>query len=273
VTGVQTCALPIYGQGIGFTGKNQDGGAANAGDTFRLTDIATGQVFIFKKEGSARQARAEYDTARLAAALGIAGRVHTELHPQNSEYLVQTFAGDTVRAQKGIRFREAKGRIVNGIEDTAARVNLNDVVAMQILNSIINNTDRHDGNFLVANADVAGVPSNGNENLYMFPIDHGYAAALNNGATGGLEDPFVYLEKYRNNRRDGNDIYAAVAKQIGGDAYKEILDMTIQQAIQYLQRVNGGELRPDNLKRMIDRMNSLRGITAEEWNNWIARMR
>jgi hypothetical protein len=265
--------IVIDGQGIGFTGKNQDGGAANAGDTFRVTDIATGQVFIFKKEGGERQARAEYETARLAAALGIAGRVHTEIHPQNKEYLVQTFAGDTVRAQKGIRFREAKGRIVNGVEDAATRVNLNDVIAMQILNSIINNTDRHDGNFLVANADVAGVPSNGNENLYMFPIDHGYAAGLNNGATGGLEDPFAYLEKYRNNRRDGNDIYAAVAKQIGGEAYKELLDMTVQQAIQYLERINGGELRPDKLKSMIDRMNILRGVTAQDWNNWIARIR
>jgi DNA polymerase III epsilon subunit-like protein len=262
----------LNGQGTGFSIRAVDGGV-NAAQNFFATDIATGQVFIFKKEKTKKQARAEYETARVAAALGITGRVHTELHPLDSYFLVQTFAGDTVRAQKAVRFREAKGRVVAGIDNAADRVNLVDVVAMQILNSVINNTDRHDGNFFVANADVAGVPTNGNENLYIYPIDHGYAVALNDGATTGLTTPFDFLEKYRRSMRDGNDLYAAVAKKIGGEAYKELVDMTIQQAIQYLERVNGGELRPEKLKDMIDRMNSLRGVTAKDWNNWIAGIR
>ena len=50
--------------------------------------------------------------------------------------------------------------------------------------------------------------------------------------------------------------------------YNEIVDMSIQQAIQYLERVNGGELRPDMLAKVIKRMEDLKGIDVSRWKRW-----
>jgi hypothetical protein len=257
--------INLNGQGTGFKGKLL-GGGINAAFTFIFTDIETGQQFIVKKERSEREARAEYEAARIAQAFGIGGRVMTELFPNNSSYLIQTMAGDAVRL-------DAKpkdyGDVRNRIKNPEDRANMVDLVATALLDAVINNTDRHYGNFLAAEADKVGVQGNGHEDVYLLPIDHGFAAVLNGGATGGLVSaPNFILE---DNGRHLGDINRNLAKKMGGDAYKELADMSIQQAIQYLERVNGGELRPDMLKKVIDRLEALRGIEASRWKRWAGR--
>jgi hypothetical protein len=254
--------LKLNGNATGFKGKRL-GGGINGDYTFIFTDIATGQQFILKKERSEREARAEYEAARIAQAFGIGGRVMTELFPNKPSYLIQTMAGDAVRLDvKPADFHAAGGRMGN-IEE---RANMVDLIATALLDAVINNTDRHGGNFLAAEADKVGVQGNGHEDIYLLPIDHGFAALLNGGATGGLTDAPDFI--FGGNGRTLGSINRDLARKLGGDAYKELADMSIQQAIQYLQRVNGGELRPDMLKKVIDRLEALRGIDASRWKKW-----
>ena len=257
--------LVLNGNATGFKGKKL-GGGINGDYTFIFTDIATGQQFILKKEKSSREARAEYEAARIAQALGIGGRVMTELYPNNPDYLIQTMAGDAVRLDaKPEQYGQVGGRMGN-IED---RANMVDLIATALLDAVINNTDRHGGNFLAAEADKVGVLGNGHEDIYLLPIDHGFAALLNGGATGGLTNAPDFM--FGGNGRTLANINKALAKNLGADAYKELADMTIQQAIQYLQRVNGGEIRPDILAKVIGRLEALRGITPQQWQKWIGR--
>jgi DNA polymerase III epsilon subunit-like protein len=254
--------LVLNGNATGFKGKKL-GGGINGDYTFIFTDIATGQQFILKKERSQREARAEYEAARIAQALGIGGRVMTELFPNNPAYLIQTMAGDAVRLDaKPDQWGAVGGRMGN-IEN---RANMVDLIAVALLDAVINNTDRHSGNFLAAEADKVGVQGNGHEDIFLLPIDHGFAALLNGGATGGLTDAVNFI--FGGNGRTLGSINRDLAKKLGGEAYKELADMTIQQAIQYLQRVNGGELRPDMLKKVIERLEALRGIDVSQWQKW-----
>jgi DNA polymerase III epsilon subunit-like protein len=260
--------LKINGQGIGFTGKTQGGGAANAGQTYRVTDIATGQQFIFKGEGSKSQARAEYETARLAAALGIGGRVHTELFAQDPRFLIQTMAGDTLRLDTvPDQYTQVGGRM----GDVAARANMIDLIAVALMDAVINNTDRHGGNFLAAEADKVGVMGNGHEDIFLLPIDHGYAAALNDGRTSGLKDAKEFIAQGMGRTVWG--LNKELIGKLGAATYKELADMTIQQALQYLKRINGGEIRPDKLQMIIERLEELRGITENEWQSMSGRRR
>lgn len=262
--------IVINGERTGFTAKQVSTGI-NASYNYFVTDIATGQKFIFKRERGKKEAFAEYEVARIAAALGIAGRVHTEQHPLNKQFLIQTFAGDTVRLNGGpTEFANKRGDV--GDPDVAAdRVNIRDMIGMALLDAVINNTDRHGNNFLVADADLAGVGDNGHENMYIFPIDHGFAAALNSGATGGLTNPFSFITK--GSGRTGGEINQALARKIGATAYQELVNMTLQQALQFLQRADGPgkELSPDTMKIVVDRINALRAVTPDQWEKWIGK--
>jgi hypothetical protein len=257
--------LKVNGNATGFKGKRL-GGGINGDYTFIFTDIATGQQFILKKERSEREARAEYEAARIAQALGIGGRIMTELFPGKPSYLIQTMAGDAVRVDaKPGDFHAVGGRMGN-IED---RANMVDLVATALLDAVINNTDRHGGNFLAAEADKVGVQGNGHEDVYLLPIDHGFAALLNGGATGGLVSAPDFI--FGGQGRTLGSINKDLARKLGGEAYKELADMSIQQAIQYLERVNGGELRPDMLAKVIKRLEDLRGIDVDQWKKWAKR--
>jgi hypothetical protein len=239
-------------------------GGINGYYTFLFTDIASGQQFVVKKERSAKEARAEYETARIAQALGIGGRVMTELFPNKPEWLIQTMAGDAVRLdEKPDNYAKMRQRFTGDIAD---RANMVDLVRTALLDAIINNTDRHDGNFQAAQADKVGVQGNGHEDVYLLPIDHGFAAFLNDGATGGLMSAPDFI--LGNRGRDLGAINQALGRKLGGDAYKELVDMSIQQAIQYLERINGGEIRPAKLAEVIKRMEALRGIDAGQWKRW-----
>jgi DNA polymerase III epsilon subunit-like protein len=250
----------IDGQPSGFTAKQVTKGV-NSSTNYFVTDIATGQKFIFKKESTVNTARAEYEASKIAEALGIGGRVYVELHPMNQQYMVQTFAGDSVRSiGSAVEFMDA------GINDNeaAARGNIVDLIGMGILDAIISNTDRHNQNFMVIDADTLGVRSNGYEDLYVLPIDHGYANALNGGDRGGSYSPLAYYNS--NAGRNGGSLQKQMAAMMGATAYKELFDMSVQQVYQTLMRDNGANFDPKTFKVIMSRIDTLRGVTLSNWN-------
>jgi DNA polymerase III subunit epsilon len=255
----------IDGQPSGFKAKSV-GMGVNAASNFIITDIATGQKFIFKKEATKNTARAEYEAAQIAKALGIGGRVYIELHPQNSQYMVQTFAGDAVRGIGNAQVFDYAG--IN-VKDAAARANIVDLIGMGILDAIISNTDRHEQNFMVIDADALGVDSNGYEDLYILPIDHGYANALNSGDRGGNYAPSDYYD--RGAGRKGGEIQQRMAAMMGATAYKELFDMSIQQVYQALQRDGGANFDPATYKVIMSRIEALRGIDVSKWKKMIGK--
>lgn len=47
-------------------------------------------------------------------------------------------------------------------------------------------------------------------------------------------------------------------------AYKDLLDLTFQQAIQYFERVEDSKIRPEVFRVIISRLNALRGISTDK---------
>jgi hypothetical protein len=134
------------------------------------------------------------------------------------------------------------------------------------MDAVISNTDRHIYNFFGAKGDAFGVESNGYEEVFLFPIDHGYAGVLNNGAKGAPKPAKQFF--LGTSGRNVGALNNALANEIGGTAYKDLLDLTVQQAIQYFERVNDAEIRPEVLRVIISRLNALRGIDTNEINRW-----
>jgi hypothetical protein len=273
--------LVINGVATGFRIKGLDQGlAANVyGTNVIAIDIATGQKFIFKKEKYASQVKAEQEVAAIASGLGIHGRVFSVVHPLNDRVVVQTFAGDTNRKAGDVQlyqeFMVDSGWNQVLDENVVKQVNIKNAIVMNILDAIVNNTDRHRQNFMMADVDALGVADNGHENLYIFPIDHGYAAAINGGATSSPKNAKKFLLAKADPHSDGREggiLAQAVAKNIGPVAYKDILDMSLQQLEQYLNRLGGGEISQATLNTIMSRMADLRGISLPELERWIGNM-
>ena len=83
-----------------------------------------------------------------------------------------------------------------------------------------------------------------------------------------ITDPFTHMKG--RDARSGGEINRAVAKQIGAIAYKELIDMTSQQAIQALKRMYGSDISKATLDEVISRLEALRGITKEKWRTGLA---
>jgi hypothetical protein len=255
-----TTEVVVNGVPTGFTARRIDSGINHA-NNYLITDINSGQQFILKKESDEASARAEYEAARVAAALDISGRVYTELFAAKPEYMIQTFAGDTVRLVEKPQVWEKAGRGVN-----ASQISMLGLIKIAVMDAVISNTDRHDNNFFGAKGDAFGVESNGYEQIHLFPIDHGYAGVLNGGKRGNPQS----AEKFflSDSGRMLGSLNNKLAFEIGGTAYKDLLDLTVQQAIQYFERVNDAEIRPEVLRVIISRLNDLKGIDTDEINRW-----
>jgi Mg/Co/Ni transporter MgtE len=61
-----------------------------------------------------------------------------------------------------------------------------------------------------------------------------------------------------------------VAKQIGAIAYKELIDMTSQQAIQALKRMYGSDISEAVLDTIIKRLEELNGLSVQTWRTALA---
>jgi DNA polymerase III epsilon subunit-like protein len=260
----KTTEVVVDGVPTGFTARRIDSGINHA-NNYLITDINSGQRFILKKETNEETARAEYEAARVAAAFDISGRVYTELFTNYPEYMIQTFAGDTVRVEGEPRAWES---VVGGINNS--QINMLSLIKIAAMDAVISNTDRHSQNFFGAKGDAFGVESNGYEEVFLFPIDHGYAGVLNGGARGNADTAKSFF--LSGSGRTVGELNNGLAKQIGGTAYKDLLDLTVQQAIQYFERVNDAEIRPEVLRVIISRLNDLRGIDTDELNRWAGKI-
>ena len=257
--------IVIDGVSTGFKARQLQTGI-NSQNNFIVTHIATGQRFIFKKEGSADQARGEKEVAFISSGLGIHSRIYTENHPLDKRAIVQTFAGDTVRKNgDAVNFNSIRS-VSEG--EPAKELHIRNTILMHILDALISNSDRNSGNFMVAAADNLGVDDNGYHNIYLIPIDHGYAAAINGQKAGSLSGAKRFLLSPGS---AGGQIAAEVAKNIGTTAFKDILDMSLQQLEQYLNRLDGGEISQQTLATITARMAELKGINPDVIEIWLGR--
>jgi len=262
--------LVIDGQDTGFTVKQVSTGI-NSGENFFVTDKATGQKFMFKREQTPQAARAEAEVARITAALGIGGRVFSEVHELDPGVVVQTFAGDTLRLTgPATGFVNVENKI-GRTEGAAEKATLIDTIRMGILDAVISNTDRHHVNFQFGNIDAAGVGDNGHENAHIIPIDHGFASALNDDKSRNMYDAKEFALRIGRYGRDGGAIVEQMAKKLGAEAYKKLVDMSIQQAIQYLESLEPGQMRPAQLARIIQRLKEIEAIDVNEWRKMTGR--
>lgn len=259
--------LVVNGQDTGF--KIQlVGDGINQSYNFRLIHKDTGQVFYFKRERGLEEAEAEIASNQLARALGIVGTPVVVQHNNDAQVLIMTNAGDNMDWKEKPR---VAGNDVGDRAALARRAALIDLIGLGILDAIIYNSDRHRNNMLLAVNDRGAVGGNGYEEIQLLPIDHGFAQAFQkkNRATVG-DDPGDWFVS--GNERDGGKIVKELAKDIGAVNFKELTDMTIQQAIQAIERGDYlGDINPANKQKIIDRLLALKGIKADKWKLAIAK--
>jgi hypothetical protein len=142
------------------------------------------------------------------------------------------------------------------------------LIGFGILDAVIANTDRHAHNFLLGAVDRGNVDGNGREEIQILPIDHGFAQLFQKNYR--INDPLDYMTG--GDGRDGGRINKAFAKDIGATAYKELIDMTIQQAIQAIERGDYlADVTPANKQAIIDRLLVLKGIDVDKWKSSLAK--
>jgi hypothetical protein len=255
--------LEINGQPTGFR-IQRVGDGINASYNYRLIDKASGQIFYFKRERTLETADAEYASNQLARALNIAGVPVVVKHNNDAQVLIMTNAGDSLEFEKDPTIAGNAGQ---DYADVAARAAIADLIAFGILDAVIANSDRHTHNFLLGAVDRGNVDGNAREEIQILPIDHGFAQLFQSAR---VNDPLDYMTG--GDGRDGGRINKAFAKDIGAVAYKELIDMTIQQAIQAIERGDYlADVKPANKQAIIDRLLVLKGIDVDKWKSNLAK--
>jgi hypothetical protein len=256
--------LEINGQPTGFK-IQRVGDGINANYNYRLIDKASGQIFYFKRERTLETADSEYASNQLARALKIAGVPVVVKHNNDAQVLIMTNAGDSLDFEKDPKIAGNAGQ---EYLDVASRAAIADLIAFGILDAVILNTDRHTHNFLLGGIDRGNVDGNGREELQLLPIDHGFAQLFQNNYR--INDPLAYMTG--GDGRDGGRINKAFAKDIGAIAYKELIDMTVLQAIQAIERGDYlSDVKPANRQAIIDRLLTLKGIDVDKWKSNLAK--
>jgi hypothetical protein len=256
--------LIIDGVDTGFLMKlNENGLNARNYNNFWLIDTATGQKLIIKREEVKGRANAEVWAAKLLNAFNVRGVSHVERHPQDDDVIFVTFGGDNLDLVDTPKVYDvARPKLGLDAKATAERAKVADLIGMMLFDGVASNTDRHEENFLAAEVADNGVARNGNEDVQLIPIDHGYAHRLSRNGYGSIYDPETLISSrgYQTSR----DIYRQLVKSIGGRATHHLVDLTLQQAIQELKRDNGG-MDPAVLRDVISQLEVLRGISPDKW--------
>ena len=255
--------LIIDGVDTGFLIKRTENGVnAGQGNNFWLIDTTTGQKLIIKRETVDGRADAEVWSAKLLNVFGVRGVSHVERHPKDDDVIFVTFGGDNLNLVDTPNvYDRVRSKLGLNAKVTAERARVADLVGMMVFDGVASNTDRHEENFLAAEVSENGVAGNGNENLQLVPIDHGYAHRLSR-RRGSIYDPETLIRT--NGFFTSREIYKELVKSIGGRATHHLVDLTVQQAIQELKRDNGG-IDPAVLKDVISQLEVLRGISPEKW--------
>lgn len=260
----------IDGQPTGFRAKQAEDGI-NAYNNFFVTDIATGQRFLLKKEGGSRRALAEAQAAEVIRAFNIGGRYSAEVFPDFPEHLVLTFAGDAIRADGTAENFDNSG--LSLYDDAPDRAAMIDTIAMTLVDAVISNSDRHDANFMALEADLVAVKDNGNENLFILPVDHGYAGLFNGGDTGDAVDVQSFLigqESWL--ARDGGVLVRNIGRRLGGFTHKQIVDKSVARAIASLKKMQedgSSVIRREMYSRVISRLEEILDIEIDEWKSYL----
>jgi hypothetical protein len=256
--------LEINGQPTGFR-IQRVGDGINASYNYRLIDKASGQIFYFKRERTLETADSEYASNQLARALNIAGVPVVVKHNNDAQVLIMTNAGDSLEFEKDPNIAGNAGK---DYDDVAQRAAVADLIAFGILDAVIVNTDRHTHNFLLGAVDRGNVDGNGREEIQILPIDHGFAQLFQNNYR--INNPLDYMTG--GDGRDGGRINKAFARDIGAVTYKELIDMTVQQAIQAIERGDYlADVTPANRQAIIDRLLVLKGIDVDKWKSNLAK--
>lgn len=260
----------IDGQATGFTAIQSEDGV-NSHFNFFVTDIATGQRFVLKREGSRQRALAETQAAEVIKAFNIGGRYSAEVFPDSPEHVLLTFAGDALRTNGSPENFEGSG--LSLYDETPDRAVMIDTIAMTLVDAVISNTDRHDANFMVVETDLVAVKDNGHENLFILPVDHGYAGLFNGGETGNASDVKSFLigaDSWL--ARDGGILVRNIGVNLGGFTHKQIIDRTVTRAIENLKKIqeDGSSVIGRNMySRVISRLEEILDIRLEEWTDYL----
>jgi hypothetical protein len=184
---------------------------------------------------------------------------------------VLTFAGDAIRANgTAVNFDNSGLSIYDEAPLQAAMI---DTIAMNLVDAVISNSDRHDANFMALEADLVAVKDNGHENLFILPVDHGYAALFNGGDTGDAVDVQSFLiggDSWL--ARDGGALVRNIGRLLGGFAHKQIIDRSVTRAIENLKKMqeDGSSVISRNMhSRVISRLEEILDIRLEEWTDYL----
>lgn len=234
--------LIIDGVDTGFDIKSNDVFSLNP--SFLIFHRASGQFFMVKKEGKEDRANAEVAGGAVIQGLNMLGGIVTLRSRVDNRVVVMSKAGDGARLKEDVRnFSAGK---------PADKISLMAIIQMAVLDGIIDNTDRHGGNFMIAKLFNGGVVGEGNDEYGIFAIDNGFGHMFWEGHRAVNPE-----EHYRKgNARDGGQLTKDLIKQIGATAYKELADLSAQQLLQYLQRKNaaGLDLPQDKFDEMLARV-------------------
>ena len=247
---------------------------AGINQTFAVIHNGSGQIFYMKRESSVERADAEVASNLLARGLGISGVPILLRHNKDKKVVISTTAGDNLNLVGNAKnyydssyYTSYNDSHIGKVMRLAA---VYDLTGLGVLDSVIYNTDRHANNFLIGDIQLNGVPSNGYESVQLIPIDHGYADILN-GVMPNAPEPYAYMETGEG--KLGSRINKAFAKSVGAGIYKELIDMTVQQAIQFLQRERGGNVPDATIDLLLSRLKRLKGIEVNKWQTGLVNRR
>ena len=254
--------LIVDGVDTGFFFKSPDLKGIN--DTYQLIHRETGQVIYMKKEGTKERAKAEQAALELARALGIFGVPTFEWHSSKEDVFFLTSAGDNYNFEKidsGYDYIMVDDLGKGNNAKLVKKMVLADGVAFGVLDGILLNSDRHSVNFLFG-VNKVNNPNN-HEQLQVLPIDHGFAGAINGEVRNPNTTPVDHLGS--GTGRNGAGIAMALAKSVGAITYKELADLSVQQAIQLLERGEvGKDIDPAMLATILDRLRQFQGIDVSK---------
>ncbi len=234
--------------------------------THKLIHRETGREFIIKRDTMVgkRGADAEIISAQLAQALGIAGSSYVARHNIDKSVIVTTFAGDVLNLD-GEPERIGQTEFINNPKKSAEQGAMVDIIGLALLDAILINGDRHRSNLLVGrNENLPNVNDEKVEYAQFLPIDHGLAGIFVRGGGMAPEDYYSGASGDDSHRK-AISIAASLVDSIGVDVYKQINDMSIQQAIQYMKRLYGSNIADKDLDSVIARLEAIRGIDNSKW--------
>lgn len=241
------------GNPTGWVKDIDDGGGINT--THRFKHNVTQQTIWIKSEKYDITANAEIYSSELANALGIQGVPIVERFDKDTRGLFLNGAGEDIRGKESaVIARDANLNADKFVE----RLPLIGIIKFGILDAIIDNSDRHKGNYLLREKATYGVESNGYDDWNILPIDHGYAQVfLGFGATE--VNKFMY-------RGGKSDLNRELMKRMGRENYKEMFLKAVRDGQEAYLGMYGKNPNVPERKTVADRMQEILDWSDADWD-------